>query len=170
MFLWPNGFKDERVGEVETWVDAVHFERESGDARAIGTGLEPRLVHAMRCLVVYVRVVVKRAKREHACDEERKERKRKALWNICALLVREYEQRRQDYILHTRKEARRGLVCAHTRNVGRLGPMKGVTHDETRRNRPRIQVVDVYKLKRWPRRDKDGPTMVRTLHYLWGIT
>ena len=163
-------FKDDTVGGVERWVDAVHFEGGSGEARAMGAGLEERLVHAMRCLAVYVRVVVKRMQREHEHNEECKERKRKALWNICALLVREYKQRIQDNLLNTRKETRCGLVCAHTRNVGRLGPMKGVRYDETRRNRPSIKVGDVYKLKRWPRRDKDGPTMVRMLHYLWGIT
>ena len=163
-------FKDDTVGGVERWVDEVHFEGEGGEARAMGTGLEDRLVHAMRCLVVYVRVVVKRMQREHARQQECTERRRRALWRICALLVREYRQRQQDYLLHSRKERRSGLVCAHTRNVGRLGPMKGVKYDETRRNRPSVKVGDVYKLKRWPRRDKDGPTLVGTLHYLWGIT
>ena len=107
---------------------------------------------------------------EQRREAERREKKRKALWSICAALVREYKQRKQEQTLEDRKKRRLGRVCANTRNIGRLGPKGGVRYDETRRNRQRVQVEDMYILKRWPRRDKDGPTLVRTLHYLWGIT
>ena len=35
-----------------------------------------------------------------------------------------------------------GLVCAHTRNVGRLKPKGGVTYDETKRYRKRIEETE----------------------------
>ena len=162
--------EDVRTGAVEKWTDAVHIEMESEEPCAMTTELMTRLTHAMRCMVVYVQVVMRHTIREQRREAERKEKKRKALWNICAALVREYKQGKQVQALKDRRKQRLGRVCANTRNIGRLGPKGGVRYDETRRNRQRIQVEDVYTLKRWPRRDKDGPTLVRTLHYLWGIT
>ena len=160
------------VGAVERWADDVHVEDDTGEPRAMTEGLGPRMVHSMRCLVVYVRAVLRYAQCEQRVDAARRERKRKALWDICAILVREYnyKQMKQEETLRERKAARMGRVCAHTRNVGRLGPKGGVVYDETRRNRPRIQEENVYTLKRWPRRDKTGPTLARVLHYLWGVT
>ena len=158
------------VGAVEGWADDVHTEIDTGEPRAMTTGLVPRVVHGMRCMVVYVRTVLRYTQREQRVEAARRERRRKALWDICAMLVREYKQRKQEDTLEARKAARLGRVCAHTRNVGRLGPKGGVVYDETRRNRPRVQVGDRYTLKRWPRRDKHGPTLARILHYLWGIT
>ena len=91
-------------------------------------------------------------------------------WRICAALVREYKQQKQQQVLDTRRRTREGLVCANTRNVGRLVPKGGITYDETRRHKAHIQVEDRYALRRWPRRDKCGPTLVNVLHHLWGIT
>ena len=158
------------MGKVERWVDAVHIEEHSGDPRAMTTGLGERVTHAIRCLVVYARVVIRPARRAHEKKVAEVTRRRKALWKICALLVREYKQSRQEDILRTRKRGREGLVCGNTRNVGRLGPKGGVMYDETRRYRQRIGTTEEYKLKRWPRRDKGGPTLVGALHYIWGIT
>ena len=86
------------------------------------------------------------------------------------MLVRIYKEEKQRGVLEERRRMRAGLVCANTRDVGRVTARGGVVYDETRRNAPRIQVYDKYKVKRWPRRDKCGPTLVVTLHYLWGIT
>ena len=115
----------EWVGKVERWVDAVHIEEHSGDPRAMTTGLGERMTHAIRCLVVYARVVTRPVKRAREKEEAKVGRRRKALWRICALLVREYKQSRQEDALYTRKREREGLVCGNTRNVGRLGPKGG---------------------------------------------
>ena len=76
----------------------------------------------------------------------------------------------QQQMLQDRAHARIGLVCANTRNVNRLAPKGGVMYDETRRNKPRIKVDDLYTTHRWPRRDKCGPTLARLLQHAWGIT
>ena len=85
------------------------------------------MTHAMRCLVIYMRVVTRPIKKVQEEEEARVARRRKALWGICALLVREYKQIRQEDVLRTRKKEREGLVCGNTRNVGRLrlGPKGG---------------------------------------------
>ena len=112
------------MGKVERWVDAVHIEGHSGDPRAMTTGLGERVTHAIRCLVVYARVVTRPARRAHEKEVAKVTRRRKALWRICALLVREYKQTRHEDVLYTRKKEREGLVCGNTRNVGRLGPRR----------------------------------------------
>ena len=81
-----------------------------------------------------------------------------------------YKQAKQNEMLHKRAVTREGLVCAHTRNVGRLKPKGGVTYDETKRYRKRIEKTEVYKTNRWPRRDKCGPTLVVLLYQTWDIT
>ena len=131
-----------------------------------------RILHATTCMVAYVRTVVQPMKRAREEEEVRCRGIERARWRICALLVRDLRQRKQQAVLDARKAkgARAGLVCANTRNVGRLAPRGGVVYNETRRNRERIQASEVYVLRRWPRRDKCGPTLARLLHYLWGIT
>ena len=163
---------EERVGAVETWVDKVHYEdTEKGRVNhAMQQSIGERVAHATKCLVAYVHMVMRHWERVRAHEAQQHKRVRHARWRICAMLVREYKQHKQQLVLEARKKARGELVCAHTRNVNRLAPKGGVVYDETRRNRARIQVGDVYTLRRWPRRDKCGPTLVKVLHHLWGIT
>ena len=149
------------VGPVERWVDAVH---------ANGADLVPRMKHAIRCMCTYVQVILRPQQKEREAREERERSKRRARWNICAMLVRIYREEKQQEMLEERRKAREGLVCANTRDAGRVTARGGVRYDETRRYAPRVQVHDTYRVKRWPRRDKCGPTLVVTLHYLWGIT
>ena len=146
---------------MERWVDEAHTE---------GGDLVHRITHAMRCMQTYVRVTLRPQRREREARVRRKDEKRRARWRICATLVRIYKEEKQRGILDERHRMRVGLVCANTRDAGRVTARGGVVYDETRRNAPRIQVHDKYKVKRWPRRDKCGPTLVVTLHYLWGIT
>ena len=153
--------EDQWVGPVERWVDAVH--EEGGD-------LAYRIKHAIRCMQMYVRVSLRPQRREREARVRKQEEKRRARWRICAMLVRIHKGEKQRGMLDERRRVRAGLVCANTRDVGRVTARGGVVYDETRRNAPRIQVHDKYKVKRWPRRDKCGPTLVVTLHYLWGIT
>lgn len=162
----------EWVGTIERWVDKVHYEDgdEGRTTYAMTTAVTTRILHAMKCMITYVRMVVRPALRVKELEVREEARLRHAKWRICALLVREYKQRKQTQMLEDRSKAREGLVCAHTRNVGRLAPKGGVVYDETRRNKARIQVGDMYTLRRWPRRDKCGPTLVNVLHHLWGIT
>ena len=150
---------------VEAWVDEVH----GRDAHK-GEKLKQRIVHAMRTLGMYIRVVVR--PNVKAAEEQQKQHKRRqhARWLICAKLVCIYKDMQQHMLLQDRAQARIGLVCANTRNVNRLTPKGGVTYDETRRNKPRIKVDDLYTTHRWPRRDKCGPTLARLLQHAWGIT
>ena len=161
--------KKEWVGAIEQWVDRVHIDGEGKD-RAMTTGLKERIVHAMISMVVYVRIVARPERRVSAEEEAKRKAVRKARWAICALLVREYKQMQQEQLLKDRQHTRIGRICENTRNVGRLAPKGGVQYDETRRNRPRIKDTDVYALRRWPRRDKCGPTLATALHFLWDIT
>ena len=153
--------EDQWVGPVERWVDGVH--EEGGD-------VVRRIMHAMQCMQAYVKIVLRPQRREREERVRRADAKRRARWRICAMLVRIYKEDKQRGILEERQRRRVGLVCANTRDVGRVTARGGVVYDETRRYAPRIQVYDKYKVKRWPRRDKCGPTLVVTLHYLWGIT
>ena len=89
---------------------------------------------------------------------------------MCISIVQIYKNDKHTGILTDRAAARDGLICAHTRNVGRLTPKGDVTYDETRRNKTRIRVDEIYKTHRWPRRDKCGPTLANLLHHIWGIT
>ena len=148
------------VGPVERWVDEVHREGE----------LVARMVHAMTCLMVYIRHVHRPVQRRRECERREVARRRHGLWLICSTLVRIYKQDKQIETLRARAQAREGLVCAHTRNVGRLAPQGGVKYDETRRYRERIAESALYKTHRWPRRDKCGPTLVGLLYHMWGIT
>ena len=155
----------EWVGPVERWADEVHYEGE-GERRvnhAMTTRLGDRVGHATKCLITYVAAVMRPAVSEREREELQLKRVAGAKRRICAILVREYKQKKQQQLLDERARARGGLVCANTRNVSRLAPKGGVRYDETRRYRARIQVGDVYTLKRWPRRDKCGPTLVKVL-------
>ena len=124
----------------------------------------------MRCRVVYIRLIAKPEEAVRGDKSKREEQRRRALWRVCAVLVRIYKQDKQQRILDERAKQREGKVCAHTRNVDRLTPKGGVTYDETRRRGERIKQDEVYKTNRWPRRDKHGPTLVRMLQHAWGIT
>ena len=86
------------------------------------------------------------------------------------MFMRIYTEEKQQEMLEERRRAREGLVCANTRDAGRVTARGGVRYDETRRYAPRVQVNDTYRVKRWPRRDKCGPTLVVTLRYLCDIT
>ena len=103
---------------------------------------------------MYVRMVVRPVIREREREEMQRAKVKRARWRICALLVRSYRQSVQQDILSARAMSREGLVCAHTRYVGRITPKGGVVYDETRRNRTRIQISDVYKMRRWPWRER----------------
>ena len=142
------------------WVDKVHTKEE----------ITSRIKHAIITLGMYVRIVVRPQERRKTQELEEMQRKQKAKWNICAYLVNTYKNSVQQRILEERAEERRGLVCANTRNVGRLTPKGGVTYDETKRHKHRIKDDEYYRTHRWPRRDKCGPTLARLLHYAWGTT
>ena len=160
------------VGAVERWVDGVHYVEESGtrEHRAMTIELGPRILHATKCMVAYIRLAMHPVIREKEREEMRCAKIKMAKWRICALLVRSYRQGVQQSVLDARALARAGLVCANTRYIGRIMPKGGVVYDETRRNRARIQVSEVYNMKRWPRRDKCGPALTQLLYYLWDIT
>ena len=148
-------------GALAAWVDGACKEER---ARV------ERLLHNMRCLAVYIRLIAK-PEEEVRKDKDKKDGlRRKALWRICATLVRIYKQDKQQRILDERAKQREGKVCACTRNVDRLTPKGGVTYDETQRRGERIKQDEVYKVNRWPQRDKHGPTLVWILHHVWGIT
>ena len=154
-----------RIGCLETWVEAVH-----GRDAYKGDILKKRIIHAMYTLMVYVRIVVRPKHAQQAAQAMRLAKKKHAKWRVCAHLMRVYKDQKQSSLLEERANARRGLICANTRNVGRLAPKGGVTYDETRRNKPRIREDEMYRTHRWPRRDKCGPTLAKLLHYIWGIT
>ena len=99
------------------WVEEAH-----GD----GHLTHHRIAHAMRCVVTYTRLVTRPI-------EHKKERRERARWEICAMLVRIYKNEVQGNTLRERAKRRGEKVCAHTRNVGRLAPKGGVTYDETKR-------------------------------------
>ena len=150
-------------GTVEQWVDRVHHEVE-------GTDVDARGQHVMRCLLVYTRLVTRPMERKRGEEARELRRRRHAKWLVCAALVRIYKQQRQEAELRCRAAGRVGLVCASTRNVGRLGPKGGVTYDETRRHKAHIKETEVYRTHRWPRRDKCGQTLVGILHHMWDVT
>ena len=149
------------VGALRVWADGAC----TGERVRV-----ERLIHNIRCLVVYIRLIAKPEEVARGDKRKREDLRRRALWRVCAVLVRIYKQDKQQQILDERATQREGKVCAHTRNVDRLTPMGGVTYDETRRRGERIKQDEMYKTHRWPRRDKHGPTLVRMLHHAWGIT
>ena len=154
--------REQTVGCVEQWVDVVHESK--------GTNVQARVQHAMRCMIVYTRLVTRPRAEAKAADMREVKRKCHAKWLVCAALVRIYKQNKQEAVLDSRATQREGLVCASTRNVGRLAPKGGVTYDETRRHRTHIKDVEMYRTHRWPRRDKCGPTLVELLHHMWDVT
>ena len=129
-----------------------------------------RMLHSVKCIEQYIKWIAKPQMIVEQAAAEARNRIKLAKWSICAYLVRVYKQCKQEQVLLDRADARRGLICAHTRNVGRLTPKNGVTYSDTRRYKPRIPDTEYYRLHRWPRRDKCGPTLAATLYYVWGIT
>ena len=146
------------VGAVEQWVDKAH---EKGK-------LVYRIKHAMRCLQMYIHTVAR--PRERACRE--KENKQRTVKAARQRLLRRaysiYKNELQLQMLEDRAEQRRGLVCAHTRQADKV---VRVYYSETTEHRGRrILETEMYRLNRWPRRDKCGPALVELLYYVWGIT
>ena len=129
-----------------------------------------RILHNIKCIAAYIRMHVQPEEQMRRAKEERAVKRRKARWQIYALLVRIYKQEKQQRELEGRAKQREGKVCAHTRNVERLAPKGGVKYDETERRGERIKKEEVYRTHRWPKRDKHGPTLVKILHHIWGIT
>ena len=169
----------EYVQRTKAAQEKVRMERkeadEEGDSkgdkgRAEG-GIVQGIVHAMKCLVVYIRLEIRVLQRRQEEEAKRLERKRRARWLLCAAIVREYKERKQRAILEERARQRDGRVCSRTRNVGRITPMKGVVYDETTRRGTRLpaHLMCTRKNNRWPLRDKCGPTLVRTLFHVWNI-
>ena len=156
---------EQTVGAVERWVDTVHARTEGK-----GTNVQARVQHAMRCMIMYTRLVTRPRVAAKAVVMNEEKCRRHAKWLVCAVLVRIYKQNKQEAMLDSRVRQREGLVCASTRNVRRLAPKGGVTYDETRRHRAHIKDVDMYRTHRWPRRDKCGPTLVDLLHHMWDVT
>ena len=128
------------------------------------------MMHAIQCMATYVCMVLRPAAREQEEEQRREKQRKHSMWLKWSRIWTLYKQQRQQEALSARVEARAGLVCAQTRNVGRLGPKRGVKYDETKRYRARIEDTALYKTHRWPRRDKCGPTLVGLLHHAWGIT
>ena len=154
------------VGAVERWVDEVH----EGEAHT-GAQLVKRIVHAVHAMRMYTVYVTRPAASVLHAKREAEKRKKHARWLICARLVCIYKGDTQKETIQRRLREREGLVCAHTRDIGRVTPRGGVTYDETKRRGNRIKDDEMYgMMKRWPRRDKCGPTMIGILHHAWGIT
>ena len=152
------------VGGIERWVDSVH-EEPMDEGR-----VQNRIVHAMQCVVAYICMVFRPAAREQKAEQLQVKQRRHNAWLKWSRVWTLYKQQRQQAMLDARAKARAGLVCAQTRNVGRLGPKGGISYDETKRYRARIEETALYKTHRWPRRDKCGPTLVGLLYNMWDIT
>jgi len=126
-----------------------------------------RIKHGTRCLIQYIRMVYRPSR---VAVQARHLRTRKGRWNICAYLVRTYKQSVHEAELARRAQSRIGKICANTRNVQRLKPKGIISYDETDRHRPHIKITEIYKVNRWPRRDKIGPSLLTILHHVWDIT
>jgi len=70
----------------------------------------PRVLHAMKCLEIYVKRISKPRRRAAAEVIALNARRKKAKWRICAYLVRLYKQDKQTAILADRAIHRAGLV------------------------------------------------------------
>ena len=151
---------EEEVWAIERWTDRVH--REGCEVQRIG--------HAMRCLGMYVRSVLRPAEQQRKEREKFERRRWFAKRKICAYVMSVYKQWKHEEMLSARARRRAGLVCAGTRSAHRVTNIGGVSYDETRRNKKRIDELDKYKVRRWPRRDKCGQMLAQQLYYLWGIT
>lgn len=89
--------------------------------------------------------------------------RKRARWRICAYLVATYRQSLQENILRERADHRVGLVCACTRNVGRIRPRQGVVYDETQRRPHRIKDEERYRVHRWPRNLPDDRFLLESI-------
>ena len=129
------------------------------------------IIHAMKCLIMYIRLEVRVLQRQEDEKAKQLERRRRAKWLVCAAIVRAYKEQKQNTMLQERAQQREGRVCSRTRNVGRVTPMGGVVYDETTRRGKRLPAHLVCKQRsnRWPLRDKCGPTLVRTLFHVWNV-
>ena len=146
-----------KVGSIERWVEACRTKE----------GLQGKVQHAIRCLQQYTVLVTR--PRERACRE--KENKQRTVKAARQRLLRRaysiYKNELQLQMLEDRAEQRRGLVCAHTRQADKV---VRVYYSETGHRGRIISETEMYKLNRWPRRDKCGPALVELLYYVWGIT
>ena len=132
-----------------------------------------RILHSMRCVVQYNRWVHRRRRRELEQEAKRAARKAWCKWFVCGAIVRRHKEIRQEQLLAARAAQRGELICSRTRNVGRLGPKKGIVYDETNRRGTRLKETEICEactVQRWPHRDKCGPTLAQVLHKVWEIT
>ena len=108
-----------------------------------GQALVARVHHAMKCLVVHVRMVQRveeAAKRERATREGEEKRRKRMRWTN---LMRAFREEKQQETLERRLQQRGERVCASTRNVGRLKPKGDITYDETKRHTRRIKEEEI---------------------------
>ena len=136
-------------------------------------GITDRILHSMRCVVQYNRWIHRRRQRALAEEAKRAERKAWCKWFVCGAVVRRHKEMCQEALLTARMEQRGELICSRTRNVGRLGPTKGVVYDETSRRGTRLKETEIGEactVQRWPHRDKCGPTLAQILHRVWEVT
>ena len=149
------------VHPIERWVDQVHHD--------IDDHIVPRIIHAMRCLISYVSLVTRPVQRRHAQQQQRARDIEKARRTLLkrAYSIPIYKNELQQEELRLRATRRLGLVCANTRQAGSIIRQ---SYDESQRRGKRIESTEVYRLHRWPRRDKCGPTLVGLLYHIWGIT
>ena len=144
------------MGKIERWAL-------EGRAR----GLQTRVQHAVRCLQRFTLLVTR--PRERACQEAATKKKtiREARQRLIRRAYSIYKNELQRQMLEDRAEQRRGLVCAHTRQAEKV---VRIYYSETQHRGNRIKETEMYRVNRWPRRDKCGPALVDMLYYVWGIT
>ena len=109
---------------VTAWVEDVH----GRDAHK-GEKLKKRIIHAIATLHAYIRLVSKPADERKTKERQQQQKRQRAKWVIYAYLVRTYKNDKQQQMLEDRAMLRNGLICAHTRNVGRLTPKGDVSYD-----------------------------------------
>ena len=97
------------MGDVEKWVDVVHVD--------IDSHLQDRVIHAMKCLIAYVKCVLRPARMERERVQRVEKQRKHALWLKWSNVWTKYKQRQQSEMLRLRVESRAGLVCEQTRNV-----------------------------------------------------
>ena len=109
--------------------------------------------HAISTIRMYTVWVTRPKARALEARQQIERRTKHAKWLVCAHLMRIYKEDAQTETIQQRLRERKGLICANTRNVTRIMPRGGVTYDETKRHKHRIKDDEMYKMKRWPRRD-----------------
>ena len=92
-----------------------------------GAQLVKRIVHAIHAMRMYTIYVTRPAACVLNKKREAEKRKKHARWLICARLmcISIYKGDTQKETIQKRLREREGLVCAHTRDVGRVTPRGG---------------------------------------------